>query len=164
MNPLVDHRTIYEAWRMGPAAVINLFEQAFGQYAVWEPPTTHQLQYSIERLREVRDHLLSQVARLEKDLAQQRYQNVVLSRKVGELETRLAKNSTNSSLPPSTDSPRVRKTKSLRQKSERKVGGQAAHQGTTREAGGAARSGGCSPSATVSGLRRVAGAESSHRL
>ncbi len=31
MNPLVDHRTIFDTWRNGPAAVIRLFEDANGQ-------------------------------------------------------------------------------------------------------------------------------------
>ena len=54
-----------------------------------------------------------------------------LSRKIGELEARLAKNSTTSSRPPSTDPPGAKKTTSLRQQRGRKVGGQAAHPGAT---------------------------------
>ncbi len=102
MNPLVDHRTIFDAWRNGPAAVIRLFEDAFGKFAVWEPPTAHHLQLAIDHLHEERARLLARIKRLEEELRAARHHNFVLSRKVGELEARLAKNSTNSSLPPST--------------------------------------------------------------
>ena len=131
MNPLVDHRTIYDTCLKGPAAVIRLFEDAFGKFAVWEPPTPHQLQDTIDYLHEEQARLRARIARLEEELRAERHQNFVLSRKVGELEARLAKNSTNSSLPPSTDPPGAKKTKSLRQQSGRKVGGQPAHPGTT---------------------------------
>ena len=53
-------------------------------------------------------------------------------RRVQELEARLAKNSTNSSRPPSSDPPSVKKrTRSLRQRSGKRVGGQERHRGTT---------------------------------
>src|SRR5258708_37745123 len=53
-----------------------------------------------------------------------------LTQKVKDLQDRLAKNSHNSSLPPSSDR-FVRQPKSLRTKSEKKTGGQEGHQGTT---------------------------------
>ncbi len=56
--------------------------------------------------------------------------------KIQELEERLSKfenkkNSKNSSVPPSQDPNRLRKTKSLRQKSGKKPGGQKGHEGST---------------------------------
>ena len=51
-----------------------------------------------------------------------------LSKRVAELENQQAKNSKNSHQPPSTDG-FVKQTKSLRKKSERKVGGQEGHEG-----------------------------------
>ena len=49
-----------------------------------------------------------------------------------ELEARLAKNSTNSSRPPSSDPPSVKKqTKSLRQQSGKRARGQPQHRGST---------------------------------
>lgn len=52
-----------------------------------------------------------------------------LTARVKELEDRLAKDSHNSSKPPSSDS--FRKTKSLRQEGQRKPGGQKGHEGST---------------------------------
>ncbi|MDQ3651577.1 MAG: IS66 family transposase [Acidobacteriota bacterium] len=101
------------------------------KFAVWEPPTPDQLQLAIDHLHEEIDRLRSRIARLEEEVRAERHQNFVLSGKVRELEARLAKNSTNSSLPPSTDPPAAKKTKSLRQQSDRKIGGQPAHPGTT---------------------------------
>lgn len=132
MNPLVDHRTIFDAWREGPAAVIRLFEQAFGRYAVWEPPTPHELQHTVATLLAHVEQLQARIARLEVELGNERHDSFVAHRRVQELEARLAKNSTNSSRPPSSDPPSVRKkTRSLRQSGEKQVGGQPHHPGAT---------------------------------
>jgi transposase len=57
-----------------------------------------------------------------------------LQKQVKELQDRLAKDSHNSSLPPSSDRfVRQKKTKSLRKKSDKKVGGQPGHAGQTLE-------------------------------
>lgn len=57
-----------------------------------------------------------------------------LQKQVKELQDRLAKDSHNSSLPPSSDRfVRQKKTKSLRKKSDKKVGGQPGHPGHTLE-------------------------------
>ncbi|MGO8950628.1 MAG: IS66 family transposase [Ktedonobacterales bacterium] len=77
------------------------------------------------------------IAELEGILADQRQQldvalavNAVLQARVEELEARLAKDSHNSSKPPSSDG-LARKTKSLRRRSGKKPGGQIGHRGET---------------------------------
>ena len=63
-------------------------------------------------------------------LQQMQEQIAALSQQVKDLQARLAKDSHNSSLPPSSDR-FVRQPKSLRKKSEKKSGGQEGHAGTT---------------------------------
>src|SRR5512135_269561 len=60
----------------------------------------------------------------------QQEQITILTKQVQELQARLAKDSHNSHLPPSSDR-FARQPKSLRQKSAKKSGGQEGHQGTT---------------------------------
>lgn len=132
MNPLVDHRTIYDTCLKGPAAVIRLFEEAFGKFAVWEPPTAHQLEESVAALAAQVDRLQDRLSRLAAELGTERHRCFVAERRVQELEARLKKNSTNSSRPPSSDQPSVKKrTRSLRQCSGKRAGGQPRHRGST---------------------------------
>jgi transposase len=70
------------------------------------------------------------IAELEALVAQQREQIEQLGVYIRELEARLAKDSHNSSKPPSSDGLK-RKTKSLRAKSGKKAGGQLGHRGET---------------------------------
>jgi len=63
-------------------------------------------------------------------LLQMQEQIACLTQRVKDLQDRLAKDSHNSSLPPSSDR-FVRQPKSLRTKSEKPTGGQEGHQGTT---------------------------------
>src|SRR5260221_12879545 len=68
-------------------------------------------------------------------------QNALLLERVQELEARLAKDSHNSSKPPSSDG-LARKTKSLRRRSGKKPGGQLGHRGETLRLVAAAVGGG----------------------
>src|SRR5689334_13908893 len=70
------------------------------------------------------------IAQLEAVVEQQREQITTLLERVQELEARLAKDSHNSSKPPSSDG-LGRKTKSLRRKSGKQSGGQLGHRGET---------------------------------
>src|ERR1700730_18517998 len=95
-------------------------------------------------MEEENQHLREQVAqrderiqqqdtlRSQQSLLMQQMQEQIagLTQQVKDLQDRLAKDSHNSSLPPSSDR-FVRQPKSLRTKSEKKTGGQEGHQGTT---------------------------------
>src|SRR5712692_11456691 len=70
------------------------------------------------------------VSQLFATMHQQPEQIATLTTRVKELEDRLATNSRNSSQPPSSDG-WAKKTRSLRQTSTKKSGGQPGHQGTT---------------------------------
>jgi transposase len=73
------------------------------------------------------------IAQLETENMRQREQIVALVARVQELEARLAKDSRNSSKPPSSDGLQreARKTKSLRKRSGKRPGGQLGHRGET---------------------------------
>jgi transposase len=70
------------------------------------------------------------IAELEAVIEQQREQIAALLERVRELEGRLAKDSPNSSKPPSSDA-LTRKTRSLRKRSGKKPGGPVGHRGQT---------------------------------
>jgi transposase len=94
--------TILAVYEQGADAVVELVERLFAQLA------DHQ-----EQLRSQQETIASLAAR------------------VKELEDRLAKNSRNSSKPPSSDPRTKPKPESLRQKSAKKPGGQEGHPGKT---------------------------------
>jgi transposase/uncharacterized coiled-coil protein SlyX len=93
-----------------------------------------------EEIQHLREQLAQRDARIEQQdrlLVQQslliermQAQIAALSQQAKDFQDRLAKNSRNSSLPPSSDC-FGRQPKSLRKKSERKSGGQEGHEGTT---------------------------------
>jgi len=98
----MPRETILAVYEQGPDAVVDLVERLFAQLA------DHQ-----EQLRSQQETITSLTARVE------------------ELEDRLAKNSRNSSKPPSSDPTTKPKPKSLRRRSGKKPGGQKGHPGST---------------------------------
>jgi transposase len=83
-------------------------------------------------MHELQSFTFDGLAVLLAEMAQLREENLALRVRVAELEARLAKDSHNSSKPPSSDSPyRKPQPKSLRQPSGRKPGGQKGHEGST---------------------------------
>ena len=89
-----------------------------------------------EEIRAVYEHgpeaVVALVEALYLLIAQQQEQSAQLHDRVKALEDRLATNSRNSSKPPSSDGG-VKQTRSLRQPSQRKPGGQPGNPGTTRQ-------------------------------
>src|SRR3954464_9338628 len=99
---MMPRETILAVYEQGGDAVVELVERLFAQLADQQ-----------EQLRSQQETIAS------------------LTGRVKELEDRLAKNSRNSSKPPSSDSFSKPKPKSLRQKSAKKPGGQKGHPGRT---------------------------------
>ena len=73
--------------------------------------------------------LIKQLAQLTKRVERLERENSILREKLSKYEN--PKNSRNSSLPPSKDENRPLRTKSLREKTEKKPGGQPGHEGNT---------------------------------
>jgi transposase len=122
---------IYQAYLQGPSALLRLFEDAFGRHALYGPPEPDQQQRTIDALSEQIGQLKAQVGRLQAEASDLRGHNFQLQRRNAELETLVAKDSHNSSRPPSTDPPWAKRTRSLRRPSGRRSGGQAGHHGET---------------------------------
>jgi transposase len=122
---------IYQAWLQGPSALFRLFEEAFGRQALYGPPDADMQQREINDLSEQTGRLQAQVKRLQAEVGDLQGHNLRLQRRNEELEALVAKDSHNSSRPPSTDPPWAKRTKSLRRPSGRRPGGQAGHSGET---------------------------------
>jgi transposase len=122
---------IYQAYLRGPGALIKLFEETFGQQALCGPPPPDQQQRQIEALSDEIRRLKAQVTRLQAEASDLRGHNFRLLRRNAELEALAAKDSHNSSRPPSSDPPWAKRTKSLRRPSGRRAGGQPGHCGET---------------------------------
>ena len=88
----------------------------------------------LEEMQQLKAQLLEQARvheKLQERLLQQDQEIMMLRERVKELEGQLAKNSSNSSKPPSSDGYKKPDPKSLRKKSGRKTGGQEGHPGST---------------------------------
>lgn len=122
---------IYQAYLRGPSALLRLFEAAFGRQALYGPPDPDMQQREIDALSEHIGQLKAQIEKLQAEVSQLHYRNFQLQRRNAELEALVAKDSHNSSRPPSTDPPWAKRTKSLRRPSGRRPGGQTGHHGST---------------------------------
>lgn len=122
---------IYQAWLQGPSALFRLFEEAFGRQALYGPPDPDVQQREIDSLSEQIGRLQARNERLAAEVGELQGQSLRLQRRNAELEAIVAKDSHNSSRPPSTDPPWAKRTRSLRRPSGRTPGGQAGHSGET---------------------------------
>ncbi|HEY0323462.1 MAG TPA: IS66 family transposase [Pyrinomonadaceae bacterium] len=122
---------IYQAYLRGPIALLRLFEDAFGRQALYGPPDPDMQQREIDGLSEQITRLKAQIEKLQAEVSQLHHHDFRLGRRNAELEALVAKDSHNSSRPPSTDPPWAKRTKSLRPPSGRRPGGQAGHHGST---------------------------------
>jgi transposase len=123
---------IYQAWLQGPSALFQLFEEAFGRQALYGPPDPDLQQREIEDLSEQIGQLQARNERLAAEVGDLQGHNLRLQRRNAELEAVIAKDSHNSSRPPSTDLPWAKRTRSLRRPSGKRPGGQVGHHGQTR--------------------------------
>lgn len=123
---------IYQTYWQGPAAILRLFEETFGTLALYGPSSPDMQQRTIDAQAREIDRLQAQIARLQKQMSKERHLSFQLSRRNSELEARISKDSHNSSRPPSTDHPAIKRTRSLRRPSGRRPGGQVGHPGRTR--------------------------------
>lgn len=66
---------IYHAYLQGPGALLRLFEEAFGQQALYGPPDPDQQQGTIDALSEQVGQLKAQVMRLQAEVSDLRGHN-----------------------------------------------------------------------------------------
>jgi transposase len=122
---------IYQAWLQGPSALFRLFEDSFGRQALYGPPDPDLQQREIDSLSEQIGRLQARNERLQAEIGELQGHHLRLQRRNAELEALIAKDSQNSSRPPSTDPPWAKRTSSLRRPSGKRPGGQVGHHGET---------------------------------
>ncbi len=138
---------LHEIYYQGPDATVEFIENLYSYVANRTQSIGHQQRITISSLSAKLMRLQSQLKRAKDKLSQQQCLTHQLTRRVQQLEAALQQkipssahvetDSHNSNLPPSSDRPAakaanaVRRTRSLRQRTGRKVGGQAGHPGTT---------------------------------
>lgn len=143
----LTRQQLYELYYEGPEATTHLIESLLEELADFERILGERQRRIIDSQRERNERQAAQLKRLKEELWRQQSLNCRLTRRIQELQAELERrdaaageprrDSHNSSLPPSLDLPgvkaqnSVRRTRSLRRRTGRKVGGQLRHRGTT---------------------------------
>lgn len=137
---------LHEIYYQGPDATVEFIENLYCYVANQAQSIGRQQRITIDSLSAKITRLQSQLKRTKDKLSQQQCLTHHLTRRVQQLETALKqthssaqiqRDSHNSHFPPSSDRPAakaansIRRTRSLRQRTGRKAGGQAGHPGTT---------------------------------
>jgi transposase len=138
---IVDRQYIFTLYQMGAGAVFRYFQQIEQRVEDAEARITRAQQAQVERLSKELASTKRTLARKSQQLIHERQLNHQLQRRIRELEREIEHSTTamverdshNSSLPPSLDPPwdKVKRTRSLRKKTGRKLGGQFGHRATT---------------------------------
>jgi transposase len=129
---VLTRQQLYELYWEGPDPLVRLVEQLYEHTAAVEPPEVRALRLTVGSQLAVIRRLQRRLKRVEEKLAHQQRLNCELKRRLAEFGAPVGKDSHHSSLPPSSDPPGVRRTRSLRRRTARKPGGQPGHRGSTR--------------------------------
>ena len=138
---LLSEAHIRRMYDRGADAIVGLVHRLADRIAALEAQPLRHPQPVIARLSQELARAKQTLARQSRELRAQHQLNHQLLRRLRELEREVERHPTvaldshNSSLPPSSDPPwqKVLRTRSLRQKSGRRVGGQPRHRGSTRQ-------------------------------
>jgi transposase len=129
---VLTRRQLYALYDEGPDSIISHVEDLYDHLAATEPPLIRCQRLTIAAQLGVIRKLQSRLKRLDEKLAHQQCLNYQLKRRLAELGAQVGKDSHNSGLPPSSDPPAVRRTRSLRRRTGKQAGGQSGHRGSTR--------------------------------
>jgi transposase len=141
----LTRQQLYELYYEGPEATIHLIEGLLKELADQEQILGERQQRIIDAQHERNERQAAQLKRVKEKLERQVCLNYQLTRRIQELQAELERHergevrrdSHNSSLPPALDPPAVkaqnavRRTRSLRRRTGKKVGGQVGHRGST---------------------------------